>query len=68
MKTRSLGDGIRNGSIKHAGKVPYYRAFANVMRSSMQASRSGASTMHFPVFDPEVEILMGLKISSQGAR
>ena len=61
MKTRSLGDGIRNGSIKHAGKVPYYRAFANVMRSSMQASRSGASTMHFPVFDPEVEILMGLK-------
>lgn len=61
MKTRSLGDGIRNGSIKHAGKVPYYRAFANVMRSSMQASRSGASTMHFPAFDPEVEILMGLK-------
>ena len=61
MKTRSLGDGIRNGSVKHAGKVPYYRAFANVMRSSMQASRSGASTMHFPVFDPEVEILMGLK-------
>lgn len=61
MKTRSLGDGIRNGSIKHAGKVPYYRAFANVMRSSMQASRSGASTMHFPVFDLEVEILMGLK-------
>ena len=61
MKTRSLGDGIRNGSIKHSGKVPYYRAFANVMRSSMQASRSGASTMHFPVFDLEVEILMGLK-------
>ena len=61
MKTRSINDPVRGGLVKHAGKVPYYRAFASIMKSSTQGSRSGAATMHFPVFDPEIEVLIGLK-------
>lgn len=61
MKTRSINDAVRGGLVKHAGKVPYYRAFANIMKSSTQGSRSGAATMYFPIFDPEIEVLVGLK-------
>lgn len=61
MKTRSINDPVRGGLVKHAGKVPYYRAFANIMKSSTQGSRSGAATMYFPIFDPEIEVLVGLK-------
>lgn len=61
MKTRSINDSVRGGLVKHAGKVPYYRAFANIMKSSTQGSRSGAATMYFPIFDPEIEVLVGLK-------
>lgn len=45
MKTRSIGDAVRGGLVKHAGKVPYYRAFANVMKSSTQGC-----------YDPETEV------------
>lgn len=61
MKTRSINDPVRGGLVKHAGKVPYYRAFASIMKSSTQGSRSGAATMYFPIFDPEIEVLVGLK-------
>lgn len=46
MKTRSINDPVRGGLVKHAGKVPYYRAFANIMKSSTQGC-----------YDPETEVL-----------
>lgn len=46
MKTRSINDPVRGGLVKHAGKVPYYRAFANVMKSSTQGC-----------YDPETKVL-----------
>ena len=61
FKTRSLNDSVRNGLVKHAGKIPYFRAFANIMKSSTQGTRSGASTIHFPSFDPEINNLIRLK-------
>ena len=61
FKTRSLNDPVRNGLVKHAGKIPYFRAFANIMKSSTQGTRSGASTIHFPAFDPEINNLIRLK-------
>ena len=61
FKTRSLNDPVRNGLVKHAGKIPYFRAFANIMKSSTQGTRSGASTIHFPSFDPEINNLIRLK-------
>lgn len=46
MKTRSINDPVRGGLVKHAGKVPYYRAFASIMKSSTQGC-----------YDPESEVL-----------
>ena len=61
MRIRSLNDQVQGGRINHTGKVPYYRAFAHTIKSSTQSGRSGAATMQFNFFDPEIEVLLGLK-------
>lgn len=37
FKTRSIGDAVRGGIVRHQGKIPYYRGFANMIKSSMQS-------------------------------
>lgn len=61
VKTRSLGDPVRNGAISHNGKLPYYKALAASVQANMQASRGGACTTYFTVYDPEIKTLLQLR-------
>lgn len=61
MNIRSLGDEVRGGMISHQGKVPYYRAIGDIIKSSKQGSRGGALTMYVPVLDPEIVTIANLK-------
>lgn len=53
LQTRSLGDPVRGGRIRHLGKMPYYAANAKGVKASIQAGRGGALTTYFSIFDPE---------------
>lgn len=61
VKTRSKGDSVRGGVIKHSGKLPYYRATQAMVGANLQNGRGGASTMHFNVLDPEIDDLITLR-------
>lgn len=61
LQTRSRGDKVRGGAIKHMGKIPYYKAQQAAVSANLQASRGGANTMHFTVLDPEFYDLIRLK-------
>lgn len=61
LKTRSIGDPIKNGLIKHQGKVPYIRANIGAVGANLQNGRGGATTIYFNAYDPEIETLMKLK-------
>lgn len=61
IKTRSLGDSIRNGLIVHQGKIPYYRALVGAVGANLQNGRGGAATVYYTAFDPEVEVIAKLK-------
>lgn len=40
IKTRSKGDGVRVNTIKHAGKLPYYRASQAMVQANLQGCYS----------------------------
>jgi len=61
LQTRSAGDPVRQGQIKHLGKIPYYKYFEAATKSTKQQSRSGAVTMYYTCLDPEVIDLLKLK-------
>ena len=61
IKTRSIGDPVRGGLIRHQGKLPYYRAQVGMINANMQNGRGGAETMHYTAYDPEVEVIQKLK-------
>lgn len=61
IKTRSLGDAVRNGLIQHQGKLPYYRALVGSINANLQNGRGGAATVHYTGYDPEVEVIQKLK-------
>lgn len=61
LKSRSLGDPVRNGAIEHQGKVPYVRSYVGAMTANKQGARGGAGTMYYNAFDPEVETIAKLK-------
>ena len=58
---RSLNDPVRGGLITHQGRVPYYKALAGAVNSSIQNGRGGACTTYFSCYDPEVMTLMNLR-------
>lgn len=61
MSVRSLNDPVRGGVIKHQGKLPYFRALVGEVKASLQNGRGGACTTYFPVYDPEIDVLLRLK-------
>lgn len=61
LMCRSIGDPVRNGAITHQGKIPYYRALAGAVNSSIQNGRGGACTTYFSAYDPEVFDLSSLR-------
>lgn len=58
LSTRSIGDPIRGGKIKHAGKLPYFRSQAAAVTANKQAGRSGADNTFVSCYDPEIEMIM----------
>lgn len=61
LHTRSIGDGVRDNTIEHTGKLPYYRYMEAAVKSTKQGTRGGAATTYFTCLDPEVEDLIRLK-------
>ncbi len=59
--TRSIGDKVKGGSVKHLGKVPIYAATDKAVKMFTQVSRGGSATVTFTCIDPEIETLLLLK-------
>lgn len=59
--TRSLNDPVRNGLIKHQGKLPYIAAQGKAVRANTQNGRGGAISCYYNVYDPEVETIARLR-------
>lgn len=54
INTRSYNDPVKNGAIRHMGKLPYLASAAAAVNANMQGGRGGSSTQYFSVYDPEV--------------
>ena len=54
LKTRSKGDKVKGGTIKHTGKLPYYRALQASVKANVQSSRGGGATTYITCNDPEI--------------
>jgi ribonucleotide reductase alpha subunit len=61
LNTRTLGDSVRNGSIMHQGKLPYFRSLAGAVGANKQGSRGGACTTYYTAYDPEVKTITMLQ-------
>ena len=61
INTRSVGDPVRGGAIKHQGRLPYYKALAGAVKANLQNGRGGAATTFYSAFDPEVDTIARLK-------
>lgn len=61
LSSRSIGDGVRDNTIKHMGKLPYYRGIDVGVKENRQQSRGGSATVSFLALDPQVEELMRLR-------
>jgi ribonucleotide reductase alpha subunit len=59
--TRSIGDPVRGGAVKHLGKVPIYATVDRSVKMFTQVTRGGSATVTFSVYDPEVMDLIMLK-------
>lgn len=59
--TRSLHDQVRNGLIKHQGKLPYIAALGKAVRANTQNGRGGAISLYYNVYDPEAEVIAHLR-------
>lgn len=53
INTRTVGDPIAGGRVKHAGKYRYLKANAMATIANKQAARAGAGTTSFMCYDPE---------------
>lgn len=53
LNIRSLKDKVKNGMIRHMGKLPYFKSVAGAVNASLQSSRGGACTQYFTAYDPE---------------
>lgn len=61
LKTRSSGDPVRGGVIKHMGKLPYLRSLDKAVAANLQNGRGGACTVYYTLYDPEVKDILNLK-------
>lgn len=61
IRTRSLGDGVRGGTVIHQGKLPYLKVHAATSKANKQQSRGGALNIQYGICDPEVETLIHLR-------
>jgi ribonucleoside-diphosphate reductase alpha chain len=59
--TRSIGDAVKGGAVKHLGKQPLYRSLESAVKKYTQITRGGSATMTFKCIDPDVMHLLLLK-------
>lgn len=61
LNTRSINDQVKNGAIKHMGKLPYFTSVGAAVNANTQGGRGGACTQYFSVYDPEVTDIVYLQ-------
>lgn len=54
LNVRSINDTIKDGFIRHMGKLPYFKSVAAAVNAMTQGGRGGACTQYFSCYDPEV--------------
>ena len=61
IRTRTVNDPVRGGTIPHQGKRPYYRAEVAMINANLQNGRGGAEQQSFDCIDPESEEIILMK-------
>lgn len=61
IMSRSKGDPVRKGLIRHMGKLPYIASLGKAVRANTQNGRGGAVTLYYSGFDPEAEVIAHLR-------
>ena len=61
LKTRSVGDPIREGTVEHQGKFGYINAISAMVKANLQGGRGGAATVHLCALDPEIFMMLKLR-------
>tara|TARA_Y100001951_G_scaffold12892_1_gene8205 strand:+ start:406 stop:2451 length:2046 start_codon:yes stop_codon:yes gene_type:complete len=61
FNTRSVGNAVRNGIVKHLGKVPIYASVDKSVKMFTQVTRGGSATITYSVYDPEIMDLIMLR-------
>lgn len=61
LESRSIGDGVRNGTVEHMGKIGYYRGIDAGVKENRQSTRGGSATVSYTILDPEINSLLVLK-------
>lgn len=61
FQTRSINDSVKNGRVKHLGKVPIYATVDKAVKMFTQVTRGGSATVTYRACDPEIEELILLK-------
>jgi ribonucleoside-diphosphate reductase alpha chain len=59
--TRSKGDPVKKGAVKHLGKAPLFRTAEKVVKNYTQITRGGSATLTIRANDPEILSLLLLK-------
>lgn len=59
--TRSIGDDVKGGAVKHLGKLPIYATVDKSVKMFTQVTRGGSATVTFSVYDPEVMSIIMVK-------
>lgn len=60
LQTRSKGDGVRNKTIVHQGKTPYFACINTAVKANKQQTRGGSATVGYTILDPEIDDLLRL--------
>lgn len=61
FNTRSKGDDVKGGRVKHLGKAPIYATVDKAVKMFTQVTRGGSATVTYSVYDPEILDLLALK-------
>lgn len=61
IRSRSKGDPVKGGRIKHLGKQPIYAAIDKAVKMFTQVGRGGSATVSFSVYDPDIMDLLQLR-------
>lgn len=57
----TVGDAVKNGTIKHSGKIPILRSYEALVNKASQNNRRGTVTAYVNFFDPEIVDILSLK-------